>query len=814
MAFERLRQWGQTKVPLASPEVVEISLGDLLAGLAQPAVVSEVELPIVGAPTVSADRLESLTATVSDDFALHESAICTEDLSLAGATPRTAYVTIAELSTPDQRELSGFPIWSFPPILDLFTSLVAPGRAGKAYGSDETALTNQPVSSAMRPARDSTGQLPLWQDRCKHGLLRNSCELCAEEDGRFRRYATQPPTAKPKLRTIDMFDLLFPYLQPPLEPLLADPLLFPPGQRPDPYQIQGIRFLLSHPSALLGDEMGLGKTIQAIISLQGLFRNGQSRRGLILCPRSLLGTWEDELAKWAPEFFVLKVRGGREDRKLLWESPANIFLSTYETLRQDIEHGVELTHNFDVVLLDEAQKIKNPDAGLSQAVRHLRPAYRWGLSGTPLENRTDDVVAIFDFLKPELFHRTWSPYDERMVRDRIAPYFLRRRVADVRTELPEKVLYEPWLYLNDDQRVSYERVYRQGRAELSQPGASRIHAFSVVNRLKQICNLDPETGSSCKLDYLEEQLEAVVANDQKALVFSQFPHKTLDEIAPRLSSYGVCVFDGSLSDSARKTLIKRFEHEEQPRVLLMSIKAGGLGLTLIRANHVFHFDHWWNPAVARQAEARAIRRGQKQTVFVYDIFTRDTIEKKIYDLLAKKQGLFDAVIDDLSMQDIQKRLTDEDLFGLFDLKPPASASATQTTSTASVTLPPPKVRLHTFSPGEFEQLVARLYNKMGFVSQVTPLSRDGGVDVVARRQLDVGREHLIIQCKHWPDGVIGEPVIRELIGTWQAHREATRAILVTSGRFSQGAIELAKSQRIDLVDGLYLEGLLRRYHVE
>ena len=118
------------------------------------------------------------------------------------------------------------------------------------------------------------------------------------------------------------------------------------------------------------------------------------------------------------------------------------------------------------------------------------------------------------------------------------------------------------------------------------------------------------------------------------------------------------------------------------------------------------------------------------------------------------------------------------------------------------------------SPREFEQLVARLYNKMGFVSQVTPQSRDGGIDVVARRQTDVGREHLIIQCKHSLEGVIGEPVVRELVGTWQAHREATRAVLVTSGRFSSGALELAKNHRIDVVDGVYLEGLLRRYNLE
>jgi SNF2 family DNA or RNA helicase len=499
---------------------------------------------------------------------------------------------------------------------------------------------------------------------------------------------------------------------------------------------------------------------------------------------------------------------------LLWESPANVFLSTYETLRQDTEHGIDLAYRFDVVILDEAQKIKNPDAGLSQAVRFLRPAYRWGLTGTPLENRIEDVVSIFQFLSPELFRRVSPPYSEKMVRDRIAPYFLRRRVADVLTELPEKVLHEPWLYLNDDQQASYDAAFWEGRAKLEQPGAGRIHVFSLINQLMQICNLDPRSGSSAKVDFLEEQLAGIIDNDQKALVFSQFPNKTLREIEPRLSSFGVCVFDGSLSDSDRETMKAKFQGETEPRVLLMSVKAGGLGLTLTRANHVFHLDHWWNPAVVRQAEGRAHRRGQKQPVFVYDIWTFNTIEHRIYDLLARKQQLFNMVIDDLSAEDVQKSLTDEELFGLFDLKPPPGAKPPQTVVSSSALAPQVKARLRVMTPGEFEQLVARLYNKMGFVSQATPLSRDGGIDVVARRLTDVGREHLIIQCKHMPDGVIGEPIVRELIGTWHSRREATRAVLVTSGRFSSGAIELANNARIDLVDGVYLEGLLMRYSVD
>lgn len=804
MAFERLRHWSRERVSLQIPDLVEIDLEDALRGVACPAGVAELKLPILTGPDQNDLCLQPLVASIFTDCLLLASPACSNDLSLATALPAIGSVTIRPFVEPPQCDIEGLSLWVLPQAVDVFRRLVVPGRGGKAYVNQD--------SAGHRKTDETKKQQPmLFEERCKHGLPRNVCELCFEQERRITRYQAGEHPVKSKPHTVDVFDLLLAYLQPPLEPLLAHPLLFPPDRRPYPYQVQGIRFLLTHECALLGDEMGLGKTIQAILGLQGLFRQGRVHKTLVLCPRSLLGTWERELRKWAPEFFVLKVRGGRDERRALWSSSAHVFLTTYETLRQDVDQGIDFSLHFDAAVLDEVQKIKNPDAGVTQAVRRLRPAFRWGMSGTPLENRIEDVVSIFNFVKPDLFRATWSPYEERAVRNRIEPYFLRRRLTDVLTELPEKVSEEVWLDLNDEQRDAYGLAYAEGRAELSEPGVSRIHVFALVNRLKQICNLDPQTKSSCKLDYLEEQLESIQANDQKALVFSQFPNKTLREVEPRLSPYGACTFDGSLGDNAREQMLKQFQEHQEPRILLMSVKAGGVGLTLTRANHVFHLDHWWNPAVARQAEARAHRIGQQSTVFVYDIFTSDTIEERIYDLLAQKQQLFDTVIDDLSTQDVQKALTDEDLFGLFDLKPPSGSRLV--VSDAAQT-PTGKSRFTALKPAEFEQLIAQLYTRMGFVTHVTPQSRDGGIDVVARRAGAVGRDYVIIQCKHSPAGTIGEPAVRELIGTWQSTREATQAVLVTSGRFSEGALRIARDNRIELVDGLYLDGLLKRYKVE
>ena len=292
-----------------------------------------------------------------------------------------------------------------------------------------------------------------------------------------------------------------------------------------------------------------------------------------------------------------------------------------------------------------------------------------------------------------------------------------------------------------------------------------------------------------------------------------FPIATLTKLLEPLSGFSPAIFDGSLSDSQRQTLIERFQEAEEPKVLLMSVKAGGVGLTLTRANHVFHFDHWWNPAVARQAEGRAHRIGQAETVFVYDIYTNGTIEEKIRGLLAMKQQLFDEVIDDLSSDYIKGQITDEELFGLFDLDVPEPLKERSRASGAENQAGRQGMSLSALKPKEFEQLVAKLYEKMGFTVRTTPQSHDGGVDVVARRAMDIGVDYLIIQCKHYPDGSVGEPVIRELMGTKQAQNEATRAVIVTSGKFSEGAIRLAQQFRIDLVDGLSLSALLKKHRL-
>ena len=226
------------------------------------------------------------------------------------------------------------------------------------------------------------------------------------------------------------------------------------------------------------------------------------------------------------------------------------------------------------------------------------------------------------------------------------------------------------LDLTDEQHSSYKIIEEQSRQRLSQPETKRMHVFTAITRLKQICSYDADSGTSCKLDYLAEELENIIANNQKALVFSHFPQVTLKPISKELQQFSPAIYDGTLTDSQGEKLLKAFQNEPTPRVLLTSIRAGGVGLNLMRASQVFHLDHWWNPAIARQAEARAHRHGQSETVIVHRIFTKGTIEERIYQLLQEKQSLFDMVIDDLTEEQIKGALSLEELFGLFDLEAP------------------------------------------------------------------------------------------------------------------------------------------------
>ena len=642
-------------------------------------------------------------------------------------------------------------------------------------------------------------------NKCIHGLKKSWCTICIQKEKQERERTSK----------VDLFDLVFPILQPPLGENFDSPIAFPSGFELYPFQRLGIKFLVDHERALLADEMGLGKSIQAIVAIRFLIRMGRITNGLILCPKSVLTDWEKKLWAWAPELIIVKVRGPKEQRQICWNSGANIYLTTYETLRQDLSNSIGnsdsedvVKKDFDIIVLDEIQKIKNPSTDITKATRQINSPRRWGLSGTPLENRLEELISIFAYLKPGLLHYDNASHPST-VKKAIKPYFLRRRKADVLDNLPAKNCDEVWLELTSAQREAYDRAEKEGIISLNEEGDSVTvqHVLALITKLKQICNLEPVSKESCKLEYLIEQLDGISEENAKALIFSQYPEKTLRNIEPGLKQFSPSVYHGALSDSQRDKIVDEFQNKDTCKVLLMSVKAGGLGLTLTRANYVFHFDLWWNPAVAAQAEDRAHRIGQKKTVYVTSLFTVNTIEERIQNLLNRKRELFASVIDDLSDVNLSKALTEDELFSLFNLQKGKRSDSKSSSKKISSEL------LNEILPQQFEELISMLYEKMGFHVKLTPQTRDKGVDIYAKRVSESGTELLAIQCKHYPKGTVGVEHARALYGVIHDQPSITKGVLITSGIFSKDCREFVKGKRIELFDYSYVCGLMEKYNI-
>jgi SNF2 family DNA or RNA helicase len=453
--------------------------------------------------------------------------------------------------------------------------------------------------------------------------------------------------------------------QPPAVP-------WPHGFRP--FQHHGIAALLQRPALLLADDMGLGKTVQAAAALRILMRRRDVEDALLVVPAALIGQWTRALRLWAPELRVSQVRGSASDRAWQWRAPAHLFITSYETLRSDLTdnpYSPPRRRQWGVALLDEAQKIKNRDVDLSRACKRIPRRRSWALTGTPLENRLEDLASVCEFLVP--WH-DGDPAPRMSVGPRLLDFHaatqLRRRKIDVLPELPEKIHVDVRLELGPEQRSAYERAEREGVAWLRSLGqAVRItHVLELILRLKQICNVDPRTGASTKLDDLEQRLETLRDAGYKSLVFSQFvDDHGLAAIRHRLARFAPLVYSGALSGDERDDVVRRFREGPPGSVLLISLRAGGFGLDLPEASYVFHFDRWWNPAVERQAEDRAHRIGRDGPVTVYHYLTENTIEERIDEVIAGKQELFDRVVDRVSL-DLTNVMNAEELFGLFDLR--------------------------------------------------------------------------------------------------------------------------------------------------
>ncbi len=459
-----------------------------------------------------------------------------------------------------------------------------------------------------------------------------------------------------------------------------------------PYQESGFHWLnyLNEVKwgGILADDMGLGKTVQALSFLHHLKHQNGKLKALVVCPTTLMYNWENEIKKFTPSLVHYIHHGGSRTRNAIMDPEIDVIITTYGTLRSDIKLFVE--PEFDYIILDESQAIKNPSSKVTKAASLLKAKSRLCLSGTPLQNNTFDIFAQMNFLNPgmlgtmEFFKQEFAiPIDkfgEKEQKDHLRkllfPFILRRTKEQVAKDLPEKTEMILFCEMGDEQRKIYD-AYRNdfrdkilGVVENQGINKSQLTILQGLMKLRQICDSpaimnDQEKfpNVSIKLDELVREITENIS-DHKALVFSQFLGM-LALIRGRLEQMGVKYeyFDGSTSAPDREKAIQSFQNDSTCRVFLISLKAGGVGLNLTAADYVYIVDPWWNPAVEQQAIDRTHRIGQTKNIFAYRMICKDTVEDKILSLQEKKRALAaDLITDDSGFV---KNLTREDLEYLF-----------------------------------------------------------------------------------------------------------------------------------------------------
>jgi SNF2 family DNA or RNA helicase len=428
-----------------------------------------------------------------------------------------------------------------------------------------------------------------------------------------------------------------------------------------PYQQKGVDWLAFCRDAGLGcvlaDDMGLGKTIQALAVAKG--------HTLVVSPTSVLFNWVAEIKRFRPDLTIATYHGSRRSI----DHTADLVLTTYPLLRNDID--ILAAETWDAVILDESQTIKNPDSQVARAAYRLKAKWKLTMSGTPIENRLDELWSQLHFTNPGLlggradFQERWAePIMQgdnsaaARLRERIKPFVLRRLKREVAKELPPRTDAVMYVELDETERATYDAIRAATQREvvaMLEAGGGVMQALEALLRLRQaachtaLLPMNLRTGAppsgSTKMTRLLDALEDAVADGHRALIFSQWT-SLLDLIEPHLEAANIKYtrLDGSTTD--RGAVVTEFQDEAGPPVMLLSLKAGGTGLNLTAADHVFLIDPWWNPAVEDQAADRAHRIGQDKPVMVYRMVARDTVEERILELQDRKRHLADAALSD------------------------------------------------------------------------------------------------------------------------------------------------------------------------
>lgn len=440
------------------------------------------------------------------------------------------------------------------------------------------------------------------------------------------------------------------------------------------YQKEGLSWLQFtdefEMGGILADDMGLGKTIQVLAFLKA---RDSEKPSLVVAPKSLVFNWIDEASKFVPDMEVIAYSGPGRSKLLKKMAKADLVVTTYGTVRTDVEALKEI--EFDVAIVDEAQAIKNPEAQSSLAVKQLNARHKLALTGTPIENSLGDLFSILEFTSPGMLDvpkgRDLSPDSRNTLARMLKPFVLRRTKEKVLQELPEKTEQVLFCEMSTEEAELYSQLRDHYRATLtgqikkSGLAKSKMHVLEALLRLRQaachpaLVNPEKKELKSAKLNTLVAQIQEVIKEGHKALVFSQFT-SLLALVRESFDKEGITYeyLDGATVD--RKSPVEKFQNDPKTQAFLISLKAGGTGLNLTAADYVFILDPWWNPAVEAQAIGRAHRLGQVNKVFAYRMIARGTVEEKILELQKTKKELAESIFSEEDTS-FMKKITKEDL---------------------------------------------------------------------------------------------------------------------------------------------------------
>ena len=433
------------------------------------------------------------------------------------------------------------------------------------------------------------------------------------------------------------------------------------------YQQQGIQWLYDlknmNLNGILADDMGLGKTLQVLVFYEQYV--SKEKPSLIVCPSSLMYNWMSEIEKFKIDVDAVCVTGTQDVRKDIIKENHELYITTYDYLRRDVE--LYMSMEFEYIVLDEAQFIKNPKTKNAQSVKSLKSKHRLALTGTPIENGLSELWSIFDFLLPgylyslnyftKNFEKPIQMGDDKrqaQLQKLVSPFILRRTKKQVLKDLPDKVEKDLWLNLSPEEKQLYlanlAQVNEQLQQQLELEQVDSILILAMMTRLRQIC-CEPRmlyenyTGESTKFKMCLDLIETLKENDKKVLLFSSFT-SIFDSFIEEFNRRGIKyhMITGAVDKKKRKEEVDAFQSDDS-NVFLISLKAGGTGLNLTKAQAVIHFDPWWNVSAQNQATDRAYRIGQTKNVLVYQLLMKNTIEEKIYEMQKRKKAMSDLFVE-------------------------------------------------------------------------------------------------------------------------------------------------------------------------